>query len=366
MIEYSQSERALIFLSSLGFITNQKFELTMDLFPNLEDIFKANSKELSKLKDIYKDHFEEFLDCLFKFNENEFFEVLEKRGIKCLTIISQKYPKKLLNLKNPPYVLYYVGNVDLLNKKSIAVVGTRSPSTYGKLITEKFSKELAQNGVCIVSGLATGVDKIAHEGALEVEGSTIAVLGGGFDHIFPAVNVNLGREIAKKGLILTEYYLNVKPTKYSFPARNRIIAGISDGVLITEANKGSGSLYTKEYADELGKDSFAVPGNINSEKSLATNDLIKRGQAYMVVCPDDILNVVGIEKKVKEKQNNVVELTMEEGIILNLLKDGEKDYEFLLAKTNFNPQTLNFTLTSMEIRGIIRKLAGNTYVQENI
>lgn len=362
MINYSKDEIALIFLSSLGFVTTAKFENVVDVFPNPGDIFNAQPKELAKLKEVFKNNYELFIEGLSRFNEKEFFDKLQKRGIECLTIISQNYPKKLLNLKNPPYVLYYVGNVELLKERSVAVVGTRAPSSYGKIVTEKLCKELADNGICVVSGLATGVDKIAHEGALEVGGNTIAVLGGGFDHIFPASNINLGREVAKKGLILTEYYVDVKPTRYTFPVRNRIIAGISDYVLITEAKRGSGSLYTKEYADELGKETFAVPGNINSVNSEATNDLIKRGQAHMVCCADDIFNVIGITKKTKENKAKPLNLSIEEGIILNILKDGEKDYEFLLEKTGFIPQTLNFTLTSMEIRGIIRKLAGNTYI----
>ena len=358
---YTENEKALIFLSQFDFVTSTKYQQVLQYFANASDIFSATSKELICLKDVFKNNYEILLDALTKFNQQEFFNTLEKRGIHCLTIESPNYPSSLLNLKNPPYVLYYVGDLSLLKQKSIAIVGTRSPSSYGKLVTEKYAKELAENGICIISGLASGVDKIAHEGALEVNGKTIAVLGGGFDHIFPAININLAREISKKGLILTEYYLSLKPTKYSFPNRNRIIAALSNAVLITEAKEGSGSMYTKEYADDLGLDTYCVPGNINSEKSQIPNRLIRKGLAVCTTSPSDILMDFGISKTKKEKSKEL-QLNAEQALIVELLKDGEKDFEFLQEKTNYSAQILNFNLTTMEISGIIKKLAGNSYI----
>ena len=286
-----------------------------------------------------------------------------KRNIKCITVFSENYPQKLLKLQDPPYVLFAVGNLDLINTKSIAIVGARNPSVYGKIVTEKFAKTLAQNGITIVSGLASGVDKLAHEGALEVDGNTIAVLAGGFDHIFPAMNLNLAREIAKKGLIISEHFVTHKPTKYSFPIRNRIIAALSDGVLITEAGKKSGSLYTSEFASEIGIETYCVPGNITNELSYSTNDLIKKCAAACVTSPDDILSILGITKIVLlKKKLKTEQLSMEETIICNLLSLEEKDFVFLQEKTGFSTQNLNISLTSLEIRGIIKKLAGNTFI----
>ncbi len=360
----NKDELALIFMSQFEFVTSQKFEQITNEFKTPSQIFDASKQELSKLKDILKNNYDIFVETLNVFNEKEFFDELNSRNIKCLTILSNDYPQKLKNLKNPPYVLYYVGDINLLNTKSVAIVGTRSPSNYGKLVTEKFAKELAENNITIISGLASGVDKIAHEGALEVNGKTIAVMGGGFNHIFPAMNINLAREIASKGLIVTEYYLNVKPAKYTFPVRNRIIAALSDAVLITEAKNGSGSLYTKDYADELGVDTYCVPGNITSEKSEVTNRLIKIGQAACATSPKDILKDFGIDiqkdKKTNKKQK--LQMSIEESAICAILEDGEKDFEFIQEKTNYSAQILNCSLTTMEIRGIIKKLAGNTYM----
>lgn len=361
---YDENEKALIYLSQFDFMTSSKFQQMLEFFDKPKDIFTSDSKKLFELKTMLGDKFELFLDGISKYAGTDFFLELDKRNIKCLTIVSKDYPQKLLNLKNPPYVLYYSGDLSLLKTKAVAMVGTRNPSNYGKIITERYAKELAKNGLTIISGMASGVDKISHEGALEVKGKTIAVLGGGFDHIYPAININLAREIAKNGLVLTEYHMSISPTKYTFPTRNRIIAALSDAVLITEAGEKSGSLYTKEHADEVGIDTYCVPGNITSEKSEATNNLIKRGLVACTTTPDDILIDFGIsvdKKTNKHTKNNTLQLSLEEGAIVSELKDGEQDFDYLQIKTGFSTQILNYNLTTLEIRGIIKKLAGNVY-----
>ena len=362
MISYTDNEIALIFMSTFEFFTSKIFQKVCEAYNEPKNIFSATHNH-EVLKSILKSNYQTFIDGLNSFNRTTFFEALEKRGIFCITIYSNNYPIKLTRLQDPPYVLFCVGNEYLLDTKSIAIVGARTPSTYGKLVTQKFSKTLANNEFTIVSGLASGVDKIAHEGALEANGNTIAVLAGGFDHMFPAMNVTLAREIAKKGLIITEHFVTHKPTKYSFPTRNRIISALSDAILITEAGKKSGSLYTSEFGSEIGIDTFCVPGNITSELSYSTNDLIKRGAAACATEPEDILRAMGVSHvSTKAVQQEALQLSIEENIICNLLKDGEKDFLFLQEKTGFSTQELNFGLTSLEIRGIIKKLAGNTYI----
>ena len=363
MIEYSKDEKALIFLSQFDFITHKRFKDILEELNCPGDIFDLKNLKLKEIKNILKDNYELFIDTLKNFNQKTFFEILDKRGINCLTILSDKYPDNLKRLAQPPYVLYYVGNIELLKTKLIAMVGTRNPSTYGKIVTEKFSKEIASNGITIVSGLASGIDKISHEGALSVNGNTVAVLGGGFDHIFPAMNINLARDIAKKGLILTEYYLSTNPTKFTFPARNRIIAALSDAIIITEAGKKSGSLYTMEFGAEIGVDTYCVPGNITNELSYSTNELIKRGVVACITSANDILCLYGIKKsETKKIQDKATQLSIEESEICHFLKDGEKSFEYLQEKTGYSTQNLNISLTSLEINGIIKKLAGNTFI----
>lgn len=203
---------------------------------------------------------------------------------------SKFYPDRLKNIECPPKKLYCLGNMDLLNYKStLAIIGSRNYSDYGKRATKEFTEGLAKNDICIVSGLAKGIDAFAHSGCLNVSGKTIAVLGSGLDVIYPKENTQLYHDIiAKDGLIISEYPLGTKPEKQHFPARNRIISGLSDGVLVIEARKNSGTNITVDFALEQGKDVFVIPGNIYSKTSDGTNFLIKEG-AIPVTSYEDVL-----------------------------------------------------------------------------
>ena len=205
---------------------------------------KANEKYLEKYKD----------------------KLFESK-VKLLSFEDSGYPSKLKNLEDAPYFLFCKGDLSLLEKKSVAIVGTRMPSAYGKLVTENFAKEIAKSGVVVISGLAYGVDSISHRATLDVCGKTIAVLGGGFDKIYPSEHTDLAKKIEENGLLISEYSPSFVATRYSFPQRNRIVAGLSDGVLITEAGAKSGTIITKDFALDNGITVYAVPGNITSEKS---------------------------------------------------------------------------------------------------
>ena len=203
---------------------------------------------------------------------------------------SRFYPEELKNIGCPPKELYCLGNIELLNCKSIAVIGSRNYSEYGKKAATEFSYNLAKEGLCIVSGLARGIDSFAHESALNAKGNTIAVLGSGLDIIYPKENKYLYEKIVKNNcLIISEYPLGTPPQKQNFPARNRIISGLSEGVLVIEARKNSGTNITVDFALEQGKDVFVIPGNIYSTTSDGTNFLIKEG-AIPVTDYKDILN----------------------------------------------------------------------------
>ncbi len=203
---------------------------------------------------------------------------LNKNKIKTITLEKESYPEKLKNIYNRPQTLYVLGNEELLNEKSIAIIGCRNASDYGLRSAYKFGYELAKKGVCIISGFARGVDTYSHMGAVAAKGKTIAVLGCGLDVIYPSENLELYKQILiNNGTIVTEYPLGSKPERYHFPARNRIISGLSDGVLVVEAKEKSGTLITVEHALEQGKDVYAIPGNITSKNSYGTNELIKEG-----------------------------------------------------------------------------------------
>ena len=200
---------------------------------------------------------------------------LNVNKIKTITVGDEAYPENLMHIYGKPQTLYVLGNEKLLDAQSIAIIGCRKASSYGLKSAYKFGYELAKKGICVVSGFARGIDSYAHKGALAARGSTIAVLGCGLDVVYPPENADLYKQIVmNNGAIITEYPLGSRPEKYHFPARNRIISGLSDGVLVVEAKE---TLITVEYALEQGKNVYAIPGNITSENSYGTNELIKEG-----------------------------------------------------------------------------------------
>lgn len=210
-------------------------------------------------------------------------------NISLLTNKSEKYPEKLAQISDSPICLYYKGNIDLLNSKSIAIIGSRECSNYGKQMAVKFAYELAKLGFTIVSGGARGIDTFAHLGALAVGGRTIMVLGNSLEYIYPPENKDLEERILNNdGLLISEYMVGTKPSKYTFPERNRLISAISDGVLVVEAGIQSGALITVDFALDQGKNVFAIPGNITSKYSVGTNEIIKQG-AKLITNIKDIL-----------------------------------------------------------------------------
>ncbi len=214
--------------------------------------------------------------------------------IEEISIKSKQYPEKLRNIYDPPQRLYILGNKEILNKKVIAIIGSRNCTEYGKSIALKFSSELIEKGYNIISGLALGIDTYAHMGCIDKihTSKTIAVLGSGLDKIYPSKNIELAKKIIKSGgCIVSEYKIGTSPAKLNFPQRNRIISGLADGILIVEASKKSGALITADFALEQGKEVFAVPGNINNTNSYGTNELIKQG-AKLVTNVNDILEEV--------------------------------------------------------------------------
>lgn len=351
----TEKEKFIVYMSFCE-IPNKKQELFLD---SLADF---------SMQSVMKNHYieenlttEEFHRFISNYNPRELETAIDSMinsGIEILTVEHPQYPRKLFDLPDRPLLLYAKGDLSLLERKCFAIVGTRTPSYYGKIVTEKFAGNLAANGFVIVSGLCYGVDEIAHKKTLEVGGKTIAIVGSGFNKIYPSTNTELSKEIANSGLLLSEYPPSFVAKRYTFPRRNRIVAGISDGVLVTEANFKSGTVHTKDFALEYGKDIFAVPGNVTSSKSNLTNELIKTAQAHCVTSADDIIQFYGIDKKIQKRS---VEVSFDEQKILSLLSNGEKDVEALSLETDIPINILNSCLTTLEIRGLIRRLPAQTY-----
>jgi len=281
--------------------------------------------------------------------------------IKEIDIENEKYPHLLKKIKNPPKKLYFLGKI-FPEENCFAVVGARKCSNYGKEIAWQISSELAESGLTIVSGFAPGIDTAAHKAAIENKKRTIAVLGTGLDRkcIYPKSNLKLVDKILEYGgAVVSEFPPQTLGAKYTFPQRNRIISGLSLGVLVVEARMKSGALITANYAKEQKRKIFAVPGPIFSQTSKGCHSLIKNG-AKLVEGAKDILEELGI-KNLETKERKIEGKTPEENLILEVLNEGALDIEKIIEKTKLSPSKVASTLSILEIEGKIKNLGGNVY-----
>lgn len=269
-----------------------------------------------------------------------------------------KYLQIIGSIANKPKALYYIGKLPEERLPTVAIVGTRKPSPYGKEVAHRIAYDLARQGIVIVSGLALGIDSIAHRAALEAGGITLAVLGNSLDLIYPRNHTDLAMEITKTGAILSEYEPPVGPRDYRFLERNRIVSGLADAVIVIEAASRSGTLNTASHALEQGRELFAVPGNITSPLSAGCNALIRQG-AHPLTSSKDILDL--LTPRQAHQQSLPLGDTPLEAAILQLLQQGERDGDILQQKTAASPADFSHTLTMLEIKGYIRALGANNW-----
>ena len=275
-----------------------------------------------------------------------------------ITINDDIYPECLKEISDPPEKLYYKGNLELLkSERMIAVVGTRNPSSYGKLCCEYMIKKMSKADITIVSGFAKGSDSIAHKTSLITGTKTIAVIASGLDIVYPASNLSLYREIEEKGLILTEYEPGTKPFKGNFPQRNRIIAGLSKGIIVVESKDRGGSLITADLALEYNRDVYAVRGDIFSEYSKGCNNLIRDAKAKSLSHIKELLEDYNWENK---EENKSLKFTKNQDLILNSLST-EKSFDQILEETKIAQTEILSELINLEIMGLIKSIAGGRY-----
>ena len=279
-----------IWLSRIEGLGPIKTRQLLDRFKTPEEIWKLSKEELMKIKGIGEKIADNIVDVSYRENLEQYVEYMKKYNIGMITVFDENYPERLKHIYDAPMLLYYKGNKKLLKYSCIiGMVGCRECSEYGKQVALSFSNELAKQGVCVISGMAKGIDSYSHIGCIQAGGKTIAVLGNGLDQIYPKENTVLYHKILETGgLILSEYVIGTRPNKLNFPARNRIISGLSNGIIVVEAKEKSGTLNTVDFALDQGKDVFVVPGNITSNNSIGTNDLIKQG-AKCITSIEDIL-----------------------------------------------------------------------------
>ncbi|HHS49077.1 MAG TPA: DNA-protecting protein DprA [Desulfurella acetivorans] len=284
-------------------------------------------------------------------------DYIEKNGITIIDYFDENYPKNLKNIDYPPIVLFVKGHFDP-SKLFFAIVGTRYPSGYGEKCAQSFSKELTLANFSVVSGLARGIDSIAHKSCLQNGGYSVGVLGCGIDIVYPRENQTLFESMIQNGAIISEFAIKTPPNAYNFPRRNRIIAGLSEGLLVVEADIKSGSLISARYALAQSKPVFSIPGEIFSKRSFGTNQLIKDG-AYLAQEPSDIIFYFYKEmKKVLNKESNnqkELVLTDKEACILDVL-EGEMSLDEIAEKTNFSIDEVVSIMFDLEIKGAIKRL----------
>lgn len=286
---------------------------------------------------------------------------------KKITIEDERYPNNLRYIPKPPKHLYVLGDENLLNEKSIAIIGSRVCTEEGKKLAEKFAKELSKSGICIVSGMAKGIDTAAHIGALKTGGKTIAVLGAGLKHIFPKENKGLFAQIIQNnGAIITEYSENVKPQSEGFIQRNRIVSGLSLGVLIIEAKHRSGTAVTANFARIQGKKIFCIPHSLEQKEGIGTNRQIKKG-AKLVTTPQEIIRELNIQtEKIIMGKENVLEIenVPEEYVpVYKFITNTPINVDELCKKTKMEISKVNYILTMLELEGHIQQLPGKFFVR---
>jgi DNA processing protein len=327
-----------------------KYKTAENVYNNFEEILKQDERISKKLKNFQKeDLYYEVLTLK---------EILTKKNIGYITYANPLYREKLSGILDSPYFLFYKGNIDIINNKSIGVVGARKCSNYGLTVTKLLTKELITNNITLISGGARGIDSIAHKTALENDGHNISVLGCGIDIAYPSENKVLFSKIAEKGVVISEYLLGTAPLRENFPKRNRIISGLSDGIIVIEASEKSGSLITARLAQQQQKKVIAVPGSILYDGASGSNKLIRDGAS---ICTDiEDLRVLLSLEHVKIKPMN---FTPQKSEILDLITDSPIHIDDIFKNTSVDRGALYALLFEMQIKSEIICLPGNYYVK---
>ncbi|HET7713376.1 MAG TPA: DNA-processing protein DprA, partial [Patescibacteria group bacterium] len=350
-----EGQEYLLGLSLIPDLGNVRIKLLLEHLGSPRLIWQMSEREVRALK-LPSSVQNSFLENRKKIDLAREFDDVITNGVTLLTLSDDNYPPLLKEIYDPPAVLYIKGKLNPTSLK-IGVVGTRLMTAYGHQLTQSLTQSLVASGLTIVSGLARGVDSLAHRSTLQSGGVTVAVLGSGLNRIYPAENKHLAEEITQKGAVISEYALNCEATRGTFPARNRIISGLCLGVLVTEAGEDSGSLITANAALEQGRHVFSVPGPINSRQSVGTNSLLKIG-AKLVTGADDILEELNLEGVSAREMTPITGDTPDEVSVLNILSLEPFHIDDLARATKIPAGKLGGVLTVMVISGKVSDLGG--------
>ncbi len=336
----------------------------LDRFGDPEHIFKASRRELERVDGIGKRLAAAITETDIHGKVRSELKLAKELNVSIVTFTDKPYPNNLKQIYDPPPLLYVRGDLQAKDDLAISMVGSRLSSSYGRMITERIAGDVARHGVTIVSGMARGIDSAAHRGALSAGGRTIAVLGCGVDIVYPPENRRLFEEITAHGAVISEFPMSTPPEGTNFPRRNRIISGLSLGVVVVQADSRSGSLITAGLALEQNRDVFAVPGNVGMARSRGTNRLIKQG-AKLVESADDILEEIlpRFQHQGLEPTDVKPSLEDEEERVFRLVEDEPAHIDSIIAQTGMDASRVSAILLQLELRGLVQQLPGKRFAR---
>jgi len=350
--------------TGLGF---RKIKLLYDHFQGLQGAWQAPIKELNVLPWLNPAIIERFNEQRKTIEPLLLLEKLLASGISAFPYVHEQYPYALRQIHDPPLILFVKGNLSICDfNHAVGIVGTRKPSSYGQKLAKSIAAELAKTGTLVVSGMAFGIDSLAHWGALSAKGKTVAVLGCGVDICYPATNKPLYKAIVEGGgAVVSEYFPGTRPQSWHFPARNRIISGLAPALAVIEAGLESGALITAKLAFEQNREVFAIPGRIDSATSAGTNYLIAKNTAHLFSSAADILEEMNwVSKNQQLGTTAMVTLQGREMEIYELISPEPVHFDYLIEKTGMNTGELSAILTILELAGVISRLPGDWYGRE--
>lgn len=352
---------AISFIPSIGAVNARNL---ISYLGGFEKVFKAKKSEILKIPGIGEKKYDAIINSnALKLAEKEL-ALIEKHKIKVVTYLDQDYPQRLKRQNDCPLLLYTQGNLDLNPHRTVAIIGTRTPSFYGQLQCQKIAEDIQKYNVTIISGLAYGIDTIAHRTACQYNIPTIGILGNGLERIYPTTNRDLAEKMKLNGGVISEYPMQTLPERENFPKRNRLIASLADVIIVVESAKKGGSFITAEFANNYSKDVFALPGKLTDPMSEGCNKLIKTHKAHLYSSIDDIAYINRWDTAPTYQQLSlIIDLDPNESKILDLIKNKPNiGLDILVYETQIQLSLLSSLLISLEFKGLIKSLPGKKYV----
>ena len=357
-------QEALLVLNAVPLLGAIRIRKLMSFFGSALEVLQASFEELSQCGILLPT----VAENIFHFSKDKFlqdeYNLIQRKGIAVLTAADENYPCSLKNFEDAPVVLYIKGEIDCLKQSSVAIVGSRAASFYGCKSAKTFAQAFSRAGILVVSGLARGIDTAAHQGTLEAGGKTIAVIGCGFNHMYPKENLSLMETIARHGAVVSEFACAMPPLKQNFPWRNRIISALSLATVVIEAGRKSGALITADYALSQNKDVYVLPSNIDSDTALGSNQLIQDG-ARVALNPDDVLSQIKEDYTplISKDREPVLLLSEEQSKVYPHITHQPVHLDDLARYSGLNISSLMNIALSLELKRAIRQLPGQYYVR---